>query len=220
MTIKVLIADDHAIIRDGLRALLEAAPGILVVGDASDGLTAISRARELQPDVVIMDISMPELNGIDAASQILAELPKTLVIILSMSGTAEHVFRALQAGARGYLLKESAGREVVDAVLTVYSGKIYLSEPVQSVLIADYIQLRGQNVEQGPLERLSAREREVLQLVVEGKTSAEIGAMLYLSPKTVETYRSRMMHKLGVSDLPGLFRLASQEGLLSSEKAP
>jgi DNA-binding NarL/FixJ family response regulator len=220
MTIKVLIADDHAIIRDGLRALLEAASDILVVGDASDGLTAINLARELQPDVVIMDISMPGLNGIEAASRILAGLPKTRVIILSMSGTAEHVFRALQAGARGYLLKESAGREVVDAVLTVYSGKIYLSEPVQSVLIADYIELRGKNVDSGPLERLSAREREVLILVVEGKTSAEIGAMLYLSPKTVETYRSRMMHKLGVPDLPSLFKLASQEGLLSSEKAP
>jgi DNA-binding NarL/FixJ family response regulator len=220
MTIKVLIADDHAIIRDGLRALLEADSGILVVGDAGDGLTALSRARELQPEVVIMDISMTKLNGIDATKQILAELPKTVVIILSMTGTAEHVFRALQAGARGYLLKESAGREVVDAVLAVHAGKTYLSEPVQNVLISDYIQLRGQAVEKGPLERLSAREREVLQLVVEGKTSAEIGAILYLSPKTVETYRSRLMHKLGVADLPGLFRLASQEGLLYSQKAP
>jgi DNA-binding NarL/FixJ family response regulator len=216
MTIKVLIADDHAIIRDGLRALLEAGSDIRVVGDAADGHSAINRSRELQPDVVIMDISMPELNGIEAASRILAELPKTLVIILSMTGSAEHVFRALQVGARGYLLKESAGREVVDAVLTVYGGKIYLSEPIQNVLITDYIQLRGQNVDSGPLDRLSAREREVLKLVVEGKTSAEIGAMLYLSPKTVETYRSRMMHKLGVSDLPSLVKLAIQEGIISS----
>lgn len=216
MTIKVLIADDHAIIRDGLRALLEAGSDIRVVGDAADGHSAINRSRELQPDVVIMDISMPELNGIEAASRILAELPKTMVIILSMTGSAEHVFRALQVGARGYLLKESAGREVVDAVLTVYGGKIYLSEPIQNVLITDYIQLRGQNVDSGPLDRLSAREREVLKLVVEGKTSAEIGAMLYLSPKTVETYRSRMMHKLGVSDLPSLVKLAIQEGIISS----
>jgi DNA-binding NarL/FixJ family response regulator len=216
MTIKVFLADDHAIIRDGLRALLEANPDICVVGDAADGLTTVSQVRLLQPNVVVMDINMPGLNGIDATWQILADSPRVQVIILSMVGTAEHIFRALKAGARGYLLKESAGREVVEAVLAVAGGDRYLSQPVQDVLISDYIDQREHTGKTGPLELLSQREREVLVLVVDGKTSAEIGAALFLSPKTVETYRSRMMHKLGVADTPSLVRLAIQEGLVST----
>ena len=213
--ISVFIADDHAIVREGLTALLEANPEISVVGDAADGRQAVSRAQNLHPDVVIMDISMPGLNGIDAAQQILERLPETRVIILSMLGTPEHVFRALQAGARGYLLKESAGREVLEAVLAVQAGQIYLSQPVMHTVVADYVQQRGGTGTKSPLESLSQREREVLHLVVEGKTSAEIGEMLCLSPKTVESYRSRMMHKLGTPDLPSLIKFAVQEGLIT-----
>src|SRR5512135_3326953 len=130
MTITVLLADDHTIVRDGLRALLEANPEIKVVGDASNGRQVVDKAKELQPDIVIMDISMPELNGVEAAQQILESLPQVKVIILSMLGTADHVFHALQAGVRGFLLKESAGREVMEAVRAVYGGEMYFSKPI------------------------------------------------------------------------------------------
>ncbi len=215
MTVKVLIADDHAVVRDGLRALLEAHPEITVVGDASDGRQAVSQVFSLNPDVVIMDISMPDLNGIEATRQLLERNPQQKIIILSILGTSEHVFRALQAGARGYLLKESAGREVVEAVLAVAEGKRYLSQPIAETLVADYVRQRELAAEKSPLELLSAREREILKLVLEGKSSAEIGKQLFLSAKTVETYRSRMMRKLGVSDLPGLVKFAIQHGLIS-----
>jgi DNA-binding NarL/FixJ family response regulator len=215
MKISVLIADDHAVVRDGLRALLEANPEIVVVGDAAEGRQAISQVQSLHPDVVIMDISMPELDGIRATQQILELSPQVGVIILSMFGTPEHVHRALHAGARGYLLKESAGREVMDAVLTVYAGEFYLTQPITQTLIADYLKYRGLAQTDSPLERLSQREREILQLVLEGKTSAEIADFLFLSPKTVESYRSRMMHKLGVPDLLSLVKFAVEEGLLS-----
>jgi DNA-binding NarL/FixJ family response regulator len=215
MAVSVYIADDHAVVRDGLRALLEANPDIKVVGDAANGRLAVSQVQALQPDVVLMDISMPELNGIDATRQILQSSPQTRVIILSILGTPEHVFRALQAGARGYLLKESAGREVMEAVLSVHTGQTYLSQPITDTLISDYLLQRGQGREKGPLERLSQREREILLLVVQGRSSADIGASLHLSPKTVESYRSRMMQKLGVSDLASLIKFAIQQGLIS-----
>ncbi len=214
MKISVFLADDHTVVRDGLRALLEANPDIRVVGDAANGLQTVSQVQNLHPDVVIMDISMPELNGINATQQILEANPEARVIILSMLGTPEHVYRALQAGARGYLLKESAGREVMEAVLAVHAGETYLSQPIQNILISEYLQQHGTSDKKGPLGRLSQREREILHLVVEGKTSAEIGAILFLSPKTVESYRSRMMRKLGVEDMPGLIKFALQEGLL------
>jgi len=215
MTIKVFIADDHAVVRDGLRALLEANPEITVVGDASDGRQAVSQVMALNPDVVIMDISMPELNGIDATHQVLEHNPKLGVIILSILGTSEHVFRALQAGARGYLLKESAGREVVDAVLNVADGRRYLSQPITETLVIDYVRQREQAQEKTPLDSLSPREREILKLVLEGRSSAEIGKQLFLSAKTVETYRSRMMRKLGITDIPSLIKFAIQHGLIS-----
>ncbi len=215
MTVKVLIADDHAVVRDGLRALLEAHPEITVVGDASDGRQAVSQALSLNPEVVIMDISMPEVNGIEATHQLLERNPQMKVIILSILGTSEHVFRALQAGAAGYLLKESAGREVVDAVLAVAAGKRYLSQPITETLVTDYVRQRELAAEKSPLETLSPREREILKLVLDGKSSAEIGKQLFLSAKTVETYRSRMMRKLGISDLPGLVKFAIQHGLIS-----
>jgi DNA-binding NarL/FixJ family response regulator len=211
--INVLIADDHTIVRDGLGALLEANAEIKVIGFAASGMQAVNQAQALQPDVVIMDISMGELNGIQATERILVLSPQIRVIILSMLGTPEHIYHALKAGANGYLLKESAGREVMEAVQAVHAGKTYLSQPVLNTLIADYIHARGQAEEKSPLESLSEREREILTYVVDGKTSAEIAEILFLSPKTVESYRSRMMHKLGVSDIPSLIKLALQEGL-------
>lgn len=212
--IRVFLVDDHTIVRDGLRAVLEGHPEITVVGDFASGRQAASQVKALQPDVVIMDIWMPEENGFDATRRILEIDPAVKVIFLSMLGTPEHVYRALQAGASGYLLKESAGREVVVAVLAVAAGTQYFSQTIAGMLVANYINVRNPQTEKSPLERLSQREREVMQLVVEGKSSAEVGQLLHLSTKTVETYRSRMMHKLGVSDIPSLIKLAIQLGLI------
>ena len=215
MSIRVFLADDHAVVRDGLRALLEAQPDMRVIGDAANGRETVRQVARLCPDVAVLDIAMPELNGIEAAREIGQVSPATQVIILSMHSTTERVFQALQAGVRGYLLKESAGREVVEAIFAVSEGKIYLSQPITATLIADYLQQRGHAVEENPLDRLSQREREILPLVVDGKSSAEIGELLHLSPKTVESYRSRMMHKLGVDDLPGLMKFAMHAGLIT-----
>lgn len=213
MTIRVLLADDHAVVRDGLRFLLEAQGDIVVVGDAADGRLAVRQAQQLQPDVVVMDIAMPELNGIDATQQVRELCPSTHVLILSMHSTAEHIFRALQAGARGYLLKESAGTELVEAVRSVKAGRRYLSEKIVDTVVDDYVDQSQATLGKSPLERLSPREREILQLVVEGKSSAEIGERLFISAKSVETYRSRLMQKLGISDLPSLIKFAIQHGL-------
>jgi DNA-binding NarL/FixJ family response regulator len=202
--IRVLIVDDHAVLRDGLRALLAAAAGIEVVGTVANGREAVRSAVALAPDVVLMDVAMPDLNGVEATAQVKAKLPGVRVIALSMHGDAEYVHRALEAGAAGYLLKESAADEVIAAVRAVHVGKVYLTAAV-----AGYGRSRGS----GPLASLSARERQVLQLVVEGCTSAEIGAKLHLSPKSIETYRGRLMRKLRVTDLPALVKFAVQHGI-------
>jgi DNA-binding NarL/FixJ family response regulator len=217
MSITVFLADDHAVVRDGLRVLLEAQPDIRVIGDAADGRETVRRVARLCPDVVVLDIAMPELNGIEAGREIAQVCPSTQVIFLSMHSTTEHIFRALQAGARGYLLKESAGIEVVNAVRAVHAGSRYLSQKISDSLIDDYVHQRQAAEAQSPLARLSPRERQVLQLVVEGKPSAEIAGILSLSLKTVETYRSRLMHKLGISDLPSLVKFAIQHGLTPLE---
>ena len=212
MKVSVFLVDDHAVVRDGLKLLLESCAGISVVGEASDGRTAVRRVRDLRPDVVVMDITMPEMDGVEATRQIREECPTAQVIILSMHSTSEHVFRALEAGARGYLVKESAGVEVVDAVIAVKEGRRYLSRKISEQVLDDYVKHRT-GPSRSPLELLSSREREVLQLVVEGKTSAEIGEILFISAKTVETYRSRLMQKLGTSDIPSLVKFAIQHGL-------
>lgn len=214
MTIRVFIADDHAVIRDGLRYLLEAQGDMTVVGDAADGRQAVRQVQQTCPDVVVMDIAMPELNGTEAAQQIRAACPEVQVIMLSIHSTAAHVARALQAGAQGYLLKETAGTEVADAVRAVHAGRRYLSAKIAEAMIDDTVSRRPFT---DPLDRLSPREREILQLVVEAKSSAEIAALLSLSPKTVETYRSRLMDKLGIGDLPGLVKFAIQHGLTPLE---
>lgn len=210
MDITVLIADDHAVVRDGLRLLLQSQPDIKVVGQAADGREAVRMALQLKPDVIVMDLAMPGLNGTDATALIVEKCESAKVVMLSMYSTVEHVYRALQAGAMGYLRKESAGSEVVDAVRAVHAGRRYLSQKITETVVDDYI--RKRHIE-SPLESLSQREREILQLLVEGRSGIEIAQQLHLSPKTVDTYRSRMMQKLGIADLPGLVKFALQHGL-------
>ncbi|GAB4479332.1 MAG: response regulator transcription factor [Anaerolineae bacterium] len=218
MSITVLLADDHTVVREGLHLLLTMQPDIEVIGDAADGQAAVDLALAHCPDVAVLDIAMPVLNGIEAAARILSGCPGTAIVILSMHATRDHVLRALQAGVRGYLLKESAGEEVATAVRAVHAGGSYLSRKITDVVLDDYLAQQAAAAPPDPLARLSEREREVLQLVVEGRTSAEIGSLLALSPKTVETYRSRIMEKLGIGDLPALVRFAIQHGLISLDE--
>lgn len=215
MSITVFISDDHAVVRDGLRFMLEAQGDIKVIGEASNGREAIKKVKELGPDIVIMDIVMAELNGIEATEQICKDCPSTRVIMLSMRSSTEPIIRSLRAGASGYLLKESAGRELVSAIYSVHEGKRYLSSKVSDQVLGACLN-REEGLED-PLSLLSQREREVLQLVVEGKTSAEIAQLLFLSIKTVKTYRSRLMLKLGIKDIPSLIKFAIQQGLTSLE---
>jgi len=200
--------------RDGLRAILEREGGIEVVATASNGRETVLEARRLNPDIVLMDIVMPELSGIEAAAQIRDHCESTRVIILSMHSTVEHIFRALQAGAMGYLLKGSAGSEVVEAVRAVHAGRRYLTRKVSDVVVDGYVR---EHRASSPLESLSPREREVMLLVVEGRSSREIADALHLSPKTVETHRSRLMEKLGVENVIGLVKFAVQHGLTGLE---
>ncbi len=213
MPIKILIADDHGVVAEGLKHLIEAQPDMQVLGIAGDGREAVRLAREAQPDVVLMDLSMPELNGADATRAILERDGHCRVIVLSMYADREYVRRALKAGASGYVVKRSAAKEVVDAIRAVYAGQRYLSPRVADVVIDDYTA----EDKQDPLARLSAREREVLQLLAEGRTGAEIAARLALSQKTVETYRARLVEKLGIRDVASLVKFAIQRGIVSLE---
>jgi DNA-binding NarL/FixJ family response regulator len=203
--VRVLLADDHAVVRFGLRALLEMA-GMVVVAEAGEGREALRLSEELAPDVAILDVTMPGLNGIEAAAVLRERSPHTRIVILSMHSDTEHVHRALAAGASAYLLKGSASDEIVEAIRVVTAGGQYLSRELASV---DAPRADAP----GPLESLSARERQVLQLVVEGHSSAEIAALIHLSPKSVDTYRSRLMKKLGVTDVTALVKFAVQHGL-------
>lgn len=211
MSITVFLADDHTVVRDGLRHLLEAQDGIEVIGDAANGREAVRQVELLNPNIVVMDIAMPDLNGIEATQKIIERCPAIKVIILSMHSTNEHIRQAFKAGAHGYLLKESAGNEVVLAVRSVCDMHYYLSQKLSDKLIKDYRKLARDA--EGPLAELSPREREVLQLVVEGKSNFEIAETLFLSPKTIETYRSRLMSKLDIHDMPGLVKFAIKHGL-------
>jgi DNA-binding NarL/FixJ family response regulator len=215
MSISVFLVDDHTIVRDGLRYLLEAQKDIKTVGEAANGRDAVKAVSKLQPDVVIMDILMADLNGIEATEQICKVCSATRVVILSMQSSSESIIRALRAGARGYLFKESAGRELIQAIHAVHAGHRYLSAKVSDQVVGAC--LKQEEEFKDPLSVLSQREREVLQLVVEGRTSAEIAATLFLSNKTIESYRSRLMQKLGIKDMPGLIKFAIQQGLTSLE---
>lgn len=205
-----MLVDDHVVVRDGLRALLERGGDFEIVGVAGNGRDAVAEAQRLAPDVVIMDIAMPEIDGIEATRRILEKCPGTKVLILSMYLTSEHIHRAMSAGAKGYVLKESAGDEVVEAVRAVQAGKRYLSHKISETMIDDYLR---DSVHVSPLDSLSLRERDVLQLVVEGQTNSSIAAKLSLSPKTVETYRTRIMRKLKVHDTVELVKFAMRHGL-------
>jgi len=209
--IKILIADDHAVVAEGLKHVIEAQNDMQVLAIVGDGREAVRQVEALHPDVVIMDLSMPELNGADATRAILERDPKCRVIVLSMYSEREYVRRALKAGAVGYVVKRSAAKEVVDAIRAVHAGQRYLSARIADVVIDDYA---GEERDD-PLARLSAREREVLQLLAEGHTGAQIAERLSLSQKTVETYRARLVEKLGIRDVAGLVRFAIQRGIVS-----
>jgi DNA-binding NarL/FixJ family response regulator len=206
MKTRVFLADDHAVMRYGLRALLEQA-GCEIVGEAGDGREAVRLASELRPDVMVMDVTMPGLNGIEAIGLLVARQPDMRIVMLSMHSDSEHVHRALAAGASGYLLKGSASEDVVAAVRAVSAGRRYLSHELRLTEVS-YASSKA-----GPLASLSARERQVLQLVVEGHTSSEIAKLIHLSPGSVDTYRSRLMKKLGVADITALVKFAVQHGL-------
>jgi DNA-binding NarL/FixJ family response regulator len=211
MSIRIIIADDHGVVAEGLKHVVEAQPDMQVVSLAVDGREAVRQARDLQPDVVLMDLSMPELNGADATRAILERDPGCRVIVLSMYSDREYVRRALKAGAAGYVVKRSAAKEVVDAIRAVHAGQRYLSPRVADVVLDDYAGDGADDL----LAKLSQREREVLQLLAEGHTGAQIAERLSLSQKTVETYRARLVEKLGIRDVAGLVRFAKQRGIVS-----
>lgn len=217
MKTTILLADDHPVVRDGLRLVIDAQYDLEVMGEVDNGLDAVQQAITNCPNVIVMDITMPKLNGIEATRQILEACPDSRVIILSMHASTKHILWSLQAGAMGYLLKGSASSEVITAIRSVSAGHRYLSRKVAEQIGKDQLhQLETKEVN-NPLAPLSPREREVLQLVVEGKSSAEIAKLLYLSTKTVETYRYRLMQKLNITDVPGLVKFAIQNGLTPLE---
>jgi DNA-binding NarL/FixJ family response regulator len=214
VTIKVLLADDHKIVRDGLRTLLEKNSDIVVAGEAEDGREALQMAQKLLPDVVVMDIAMPDLNGIEATRQILADRSAVRIVALSMHSDKRFVSEMLKAGASGYLLKDCAFEELITAIRTVMKGKIYLSPEIAGVVIGDYIK-KDAKADSSVFSLLSDREREVLQLMAEGKTTKEVASYLHVSVKTVETHRTNIMTKLDIHSIAELTKYAIREGLTS-----
>jgi len=214
MSIRIIIADDHQIVRQGLRTLLEREPDMCIVAEAEDGRRTVNLARELVPHVVVMDVEMPDLNGIEAAVQILTEYPQIKVVALSMYSDRRFVTNMLKAGASGYLLKDCAFEELVHAIRLAMSNRIYLSPGIADVVVKDY------NNHTPPPSRsvfsvLTNREREVLQLLSEGKRTTQIAEILHISIKTVETHRQQIMHKLGIRSVAELTKYAIREGLTS-----
>ncbi|MBE9519909.1 MAG: response regulator transcription factor [Proteobacteria bacterium] len=216
MTIRVLIADDHTIMRAGLRSLLEKEDQIEVVAEAENGRRAVQLAVEHKPDVVVMDVSMPDLNGIEATSQVLESLPDAKVIALSMHTDKRFVMGMLRAGASGYLLKDCASQELASAIISVASNKKYLSPDIAGVVIEDSL-YGGQQQGETVSSMISAREREVLQLIAEGWSTKQIAAHLYVSVKTIETHRRQIMKKLDLHNIADLTKYAIREGLTSVE---
>jgi DNA-binding NarL/FixJ family response regulator len=212
--ITLFLADDETMVRQGLRALLETRADFSVIGEAANGREAVRLVQRVRPDVAILDSLLPELNGIDAALEIHEKVPATAGVLLSSYYTSEHVHLAVQAGVRGYVTRRAGVEELIQAVRTVHAGSHYLDKTITDLPINEYLRL---NQAESPLESLSSRERQILQLVVEGKKSAEIGTEVHISRKTVETYRSRLMEKLGIHGLPGLVKFAIRHGLTSVE---
>jgi DNA-binding NarL/FixJ family response regulator len=213
-TIRVLLADDHVMVRDGLAAILRQQDDISVVGTAADGQEALELAKRTRPDVALIDIVMPGLNGIDVTTQIQEECPSIRIIIMSVHSDIDYVYRALKAGAQGYVAKTAAAADLIEAVRAAVAGRRFLSPRIAESVLDDYIRARASK---SPLEYLSPRERQILQMIAEGRSSTSIGNTLSLSPKTIDTYRSRMMEKLGITELPALIKFAIQHGLTPPE---
>jgi two-component system, NarL family, response regulator NreC len=213
--IRILLADDHTVVRKGLRLLLETHPGFKVVAEAADGREAVQAAEQLLPHVAVLDIGMPQLNGIEAARQINAKLPQIAIVFLSVHSDEAYVLRALKAGARGYLLKNSAEYDLVAAIRAVCDGKAFFSPAVSKMLVEDYMrQMQAHEVEDS-YDLLTAREREILQLLAEGRTNKEVAGILNLSLYTVETHRGNLLQKLGLHSVPELILYAVRKGVVA-----
>jgi DNA-binding NarL/FixJ family response regulator len=217
MATRILLADDHQITRSGLRALLEQQPDMAVVGEADNGRLAVRMAAELKPDVIVMDINMPELNGIEATRQIRTELPHTKIIALSMHSDKRYVAGMLKAGVSGYLLKNCAFDELVAAINSVIRHQSYLSPAIADTVMKDYTSIL-EGLDLSPASQLSSREREVLQLIAEGSSTRDISERIHVSVKTVETHRQQIMRKLNVRSVAELTKFALREGLTSLEE--
>jgi two-component system response regulator NreC len=213
--VRILLADDHRLMRGGLRLVIEQHPSFTVVGEADDGRAAVAMADSLSPDVIVMDIGMPNLNGIEAARRITESHPNIAIVMLSMHSDEAYVLRALKAGARAYLLKDSAEEDLIRAIEAVRDGKSFFSPAVSRVLLADYMRKLQRAGVEDSFDLLSGREREVLQLVAEGKSSKDIANLLNLSTYTVETHRSNIMQKLDLKGIPELILYAVRKGLIA-----
>jgi DNA-binding NarL/FixJ family response regulator len=213
--IKVLLADDHGVVRKGLRFLIEHEDGMSVCGEAADGREAVRLARELEPNVVVMDIAMPQLNGIDATAQIVRALPSANVLVLSMHGDESYLLRVLEAGARGYLLKDTAEEDLLRAIRVVASGKPFFSPAIAQTLLEDYVRTLQQRGQQDSYSLLTEREREVLQLLAEGRSNKEVASLLDLSVYTVETHRTRIMQKLNLHNTAELVLYAVRKKIIA-----
>jgi DNA-binding NarL/FixJ family response regulator len=219
---RILLADDHNLVRAGLRALIAQIPGTEIVAEASDGQQALALIRETRPDLALVDVSMPGLNGLELAARVAREVPQTRVAIVSMHGTAGHVAQALRAGVKAYLLKDAAAEELPLLIAAVARGETYLSpaisKQVVGALLGDGGKLRSSNTERASLDGLTPRQREILQLVAEGNSTKDVARILDLSVKTVEAHRGQIMSRLEIHDLAGLVRYAIRTGLVSPER--
>ena len=214
MSIRIVIADDHQIVRQGLKLLLEKESDMEVVGEAEDGRSTVTLTRELTPDVVVMDVKMPEMNGIEASHRILSEFPDVKVIALSMYSDRRFVIDMLKAGAQGYLLKDCAFEELAQAIRLVITSKTYLSPGIAEIVVKDYVTLDSR-ANQSVFAALTPREREVLQLIAEGKRTSQIAELLHIGIKTVDTHRQQIMHKLKTRSVAELTKFAIREGLIT-----
>ena len=215
MTVKILLVEDHTLVRSGIRSLLESWPDVQVVADVGDGRSAIEICREIHPDVVLTDVEMPSLNGIETTRQIHALLPDVKIIMLSMHGDPQYVLESLKAGASGYVLKDAAFGDLQTAIQSVMSGRRYMSAPLADMVMEDYVRRANGQETRSDLDKLSAREREILQLVAEGRSSAQVAKMIHISVRTVDTHRYNVMQKLGIHSIAGLTKFAIAHGLTS-----
>jgi two-component system response regulator NreC len=215
VSIRILLADDHTILRRGLRLLLERESDFGIVAEASNGREAVDAVAREAPDVVIMDIAMPSMNGIEATKRICHEFPKTAIIILSVHSDEAYILRALKAGARGYLLKDSAENDLIQAVRVVAAGKAYFSPAVSKILADDYVRQMREHGTEDPFDLLTDRERELLQLIAELSSTKQIAELLGLSPHTVDTHRGNLMQKLNIHSIPEVILYAMRRGVIS-----